>query len=144
MLLPMDDQKKTKSQGYQFRFENLDVWRLSRRLNNAIYRISKRFPEEENSGLRQQMRRASLSVSSYIAEGAGQHDDTEFSHFLRLAYGSLMDLVSLMYLALDQDFLDQQSLDRFLELANELAAKTMALSKSLGRKPRQGTANEED
>ena len=67
-----------------FRFEKLEVWQLARRFNHRVYVIAKTFPESERYALCPQLRRASVSVSSNIAEGSGRNSDGDFGHFLKL------------------------------------------------------------
>lgn len=119
-----------------FRFEKLDVWQKARLLNKDINEVTKRFPSSELYALTSQIRRASISVSSNIAEGAGRNSDADFARFLEIAYGSLMEVVSQLYLAFDEKYLTQELLSEILEKADILAAQIAALSKSLGRTPR--------
>jgi hypothetical protein len=69
-----------------FRFEKLEAWQLARAFNKAVYAVSKKFPKDESFALTAQLRRASISVSSNIAEGAGRNSDADFAHFLEIAY----------------------------------------------------------
>ena len=71
----------------RFRFERLEVWQEARRINRAIYQLTKKFPREEMFAITSQIRRASISVSSNIAEGSGRNSDKDFAHFLEQAYG---------------------------------------------------------
>jgi len=119
-----------------FRFEKLEVWQLARKLNHPIYAVAKTFPESERYALSPQLRRASVSVSSNIAEGAGRNSDVDFARFLGIAYGSLMEVVSQLFIASDEGYLDRPKLDSLLTAADLLAAKLVSLSKSLGRRPR--------
>lgn len=119
-----------------FRFEKLDVWQKARLLNTDIYNLTRGFPSSEIYALSSQMSRASISVSSNIAEGAGRNSDADFAHFLEIAYGSLMEVVSLLYLALDQKYITQHVLSRILENIDFLVAQIVVLSKSLGRTSR--------
>lgn len=122
-----------------FRFERLEVWQQARLLNKKIYVCSRQFPESERFGLVSQIRRASVSISSNIAEGAGRNSDTDFAHFLEIAYGSLMEAISQLYLALDENYITQVQLDDITSDAHSLSAQIIALSKSLGRKPRKNS-----
>ena len=115
-----------------FRFEKLEVWQLSRRVNRRVYAAAKTFPETERYALCQQLRRASVSVSSNIAEGSGRNSDIDFAHFLEIAYGSLMEVVSQLFIASDEGYLDGSTLDSLLTDADLLAAKLVSLSKTLG------------
>ncbi len=119
-----------------FRFEKLEVWQLARQLNHQVYAISRSFPDAERFALTSQLRRASISVSSNVAEGSGRNSDADFAHFLEVAYGSLMEVVSQLFLASDEGFLPPEQLAVLLVEADQLAAKLVALSKSLGRDSR--------
>jgi four helix bundle protein len=88
----------------QFRFQKLEVWQQARLLNKAIYSLSGGFPSSELYALTSQIRRASISVSSNIAEGSGRNSDADFAHFLEIAYAYLMEVISQLFLALDQRF----------------------------------------
>jgi hypothetical protein len=68
-----------------FRFENLEVWQLARQLNRSVYSSTKKFPKDELFALTSQVRRASISISSNIAEGSGRNSDADFAHFLEIA-----------------------------------------------------------
>ena len=120
----------------EFRFEKLEVWQLARAVNRSVYQATKHFPKEELFGLTSQLRRASVSVSSNIAEGSGRNSDADFAHFLEIAYGSLMEVVSQLYLALDEAYINSGEFNSIADASQTLAGKLVALSKSLGRKAR--------
>jgi len=101
-------------------FERLDVWTEARGLNLDVYRVTKRFPSDERFGLVQQMRRASVSISSNIAEGAGRGGAGEFRAFMRIARGSTHELVSQLYLATDLDLIDGHEAATLLARANRI------------------------
>lgn len=119
-----------------FRFEKLETWQLARKFNHTVYANTRSFPPDERYALTSQLRRASASVSSNIAEGSGRNSDNDFAHFLEVAYGSLMEVVSQLFLASDEGYLPPEALAGPLAEANQLAGKLVALSKSLGRAPR--------
>jgi four helix bundle protein len=129
---PDDEGSKTRA----FRFERLEIWQMARAFNKAVYGATKAFPKDELFALTPQIRRASVSVSSNIAEGSGRNSDTDCAHFLERAYGSLMEVVSQLHIALDQGYLARSAMEDLSEQARLLAAKIAALSKSLGRQPR--------
>jgi four helix bundle protein len=127
----------SESQGRRtFRFERIEAWQMARQLNREIYLLSRKFSKDETFGLTSQIRRASVSVSSNIAEGSGRNSDADFAHFLEIAYGSLMETTSQLFLAFDQQYITEQELDNLLQTADLLAGKIVALSKSLGRASR--------
>jgi four helix bundle protein len=115
----------------RFRFEKLTVWQEARQLKSAVYRVTRNFPKDELFALTSQLRRAAVSVSSNIAEGSGRNSDKDFAHFLEQAYGSLMETASLLFLALDERYLDEPTCDALLENASQLAAQIVALNRSL-------------
>src|SRR5215831_12753120 len=79
--------------------ERLDVWRDAMDLVEEVYRFSTQFPDQERFGLTAQMRRASVSVPSNIAEGAARRTKTEYVRFLTIARGSLSELDTQIKLA---------------------------------------------
>ena len=62
-------------------FKNLTVWQAARRLTRSLYQLTTDFPGSEEFGLKAQMRRASISICSNIAEGCGRRGDREFRRF---------------------------------------------------------------
>ena len=123
-----------------FRFQKLEVWKKARLLNKMIYDLTRSFPSQEAYGLTSQIRRSSISVSSNIAEGSGRNSDRDFAHFLEIAYGSLMEVLSQLFLALDEHYITRPQLDEVLGEADILASQLVALSKTLGRVPRKAPA----
>ena len=83
----------------------LEVWKEARSLVKTIYEITKSFPTEELYGLTSQIRRCSISIPSNIAEGCGRKTSKESIHFFHIARGSLYELETQMYLALDQEYI---------------------------------------
>src|SRR5258708_33381409 len=109
----------------RFRFEKLTVWQEARALNRTAYLLTKRFPKEEVFAVISQIRRTSVSVSSNIAEGSGRNSDRDFAHFLEQAYGSLMEVASLFYLAIDEGYICE-------EIASTLFDDVERLARGLG------------
>jgi four helix bundle protein len=115
----------------RFRFEKLEVWQEARALNREVYRLTRQFPDHERFAMTSQIRRASISVTSNIAEGSGRNSDKDFAHFLEQSYGSLMELASLFYLALDEGYLTANELDPLLDQMEPLAKRIASLNRSL-------------
>ena len=115
----------------QFRFEKLTVWRDARSLNRSVYQLTRLFPTEELFALTSQIRRAAVSVSANIAEGSGRNSDRDFAHFLEQAYGSLMELAALVYLALDVGYVSQDASATLFDEVEKLARGLAALNRSL-------------
>jgi four helix bundle protein len=114
------------------RFEDLVVWQKSRALSVAIYRVTGAGEFSRDCGLRDQVRRASVSVMSNIAEGFGRYGRVEMRRFVTIARGSLAEVQSQLYLARDLSYLsdaDHQLLNaRCLELSRMLASLFSSLA----------------
>ena len=100
-------------------FEDIEAWKLARDLTANIYRFSKVAPFSKDFGLRDQMRRAAVSVMSNIAEGFERAGTKEFIHFLSMAKGSAGELEAQLYVALDQSYITQ---DEFGMLKGRIGA----------------------
>jgi four helix bundle protein len=73
-------------------YKDLEVWKKSIEVVTDIYRITAAFPDAEKFGLSNQMRRASVSIPSNIAEGSARYHSKDFIHFIRIADGSAAEL----------------------------------------------------
>ena len=116
-----------------FRFEKLDVWQKAVDFADRVYVVTRDFPAEERFGLTSQMRRASVSISSNLAEGSGRSSNKDFSHFVEIAYGSLMEVVSQTQVAFRQSFLNDDDRGVLYIAAEELARMLSGLRASLLR-----------
>lgn len=94
-----------------FRFEKLEVWQLSRKFSSKVYRITSKFPREERFSLVDQLRRAAVSIALNIAEGSDKKSDKEFVRFLRTSIGSVEEVVTGLYIALDLKYINQREFD---------------------------------
>ncbi|CAN1526677.1 MAG: hypothetical protein RL265_1856 [Bacteroidota bacterium] len=90
-------------------YNKLEVWIEARKLTNLIYDLSKVFPKEEIYGLTNQMRRCSVSIPSNIAEGCGRQTSKDTINFLHISRGSLYELETQCYVALDQKYIDENN-----------------------------------
>ena len=79
--------------------KDLDVWKAAIKLAREIYVLTASFPNEERFGMTMQMRRASVSIASNIAEGAARQGDKEFVQFLHIALGSAAELETQLIIA---------------------------------------------
>ena len=92
-------------------FEDIESWKKARELTKLIYQHSKRGEFARDFGLRDQIRRASTSIMSNIAEGFERGGDKEFIQFLSTAKGSCGEVRSQLYVALDQEYLTQATFE---------------------------------
>jgi four helix bundle protein len=88
-------------------FEDLDVFKRALDLMEDVYRVTKMFPSDERFGLTQQLRRASISVVSNLAEGQGRLTNGEWRQFLSQTRGSLFEIQAQLIAARRLDFLDE-------------------------------------
>ena len=122
-----------------YSFEKLDVWKLSRKLNKNIYQISEKFPDSEKFGLTSQIRRASVSISSNIAEGGSRKSGIEQARFTEFAFGSLMEVLNQLILANDLEFINEQILNNERLLIEEIGNKLNKLKEAQLRKGRNAS-----
>jgi four helix bundle protein len=93
------------------RFEDIEAWQRARELTAEIYKVTKRKPFSTDFNLRDQIRRASISIMLNIAEGFARRTDKEFAQFLTLAHGSAAEVQAALYVALDQEYVKQKDFD---------------------------------
>jgi len=117
------------------RFEDLEVWKHARRLANLVYRPTGKSLLARDFGLRDQMRRAGVSIMSNIAEGFESRTQAMFVEFLGRAKGSAGELRSQAYLALDQLYLLQAEFDEVYQLVESCSKQLAGLMKYLESKP---------
>ena len=117
-----------------FNFEKLEVWQKSLQFANHIYDYSKEFPKSEQFGLRIQLRKASSSITSNIAEGAGRHHEQEFIRFLRIALGSLYESITQLFIANRAGYLKSEVFQYLYKEATVLSKMISALINSLIKK----------
>ncbi len=90
-----------------FNFEKLDVWQKAIEFADLVYRITRLFPADERFGLTNQMRGASVSISSNIAEGTSRNSRVDYARFIGIASGSLSEVVSQSFASKRQGFLKE-------------------------------------
>ena len=111
---------------HTYGFEKLHVWQNARRLVAQVYKVTTSFPKAETYSLVDQIRRAAISVPANLAEGTSRISPKEQAHFTAISYGSLMELLSHCYLAMDLEYIDQEDFDELrsniFKISNELNA----------------------
>ena len=120
------------------RFEDIESWQLARRLTKEIYTVSKRNGFEKDFGLQNQIRRASVSILSNIAEGFERNGNKEFLQFLSVAKGSAGEVRAQLYVALDQEYIDQQTFDSLVTLTENISKKINGLMLYLRQTAQKG------
>ncbi len=115
-------------------YRELLVWRKAKTLAVQVYKVSENFPKTETFGLASQIRHASVSIASNIAEGQGRLTTGEFSHFLGQARGSLLELETQLDIAFDLAYLDGNQLTALLKESYEVLGLLNRLIDSLRQK----------
>lgn len=119
-----------------FNFEKLTVWQKAIDFADAVYRITRGFPEDERFGLTSQMRRAVVSISSNIAEGTSRHSPEDYARFLEIAAGSVFEVVFQSFVGRKQGFLSEEDFCALYSAAEEQSRMLSGLRRSLGLHPR--------
>ena len=118
-------------------FRDLTVWQRSIELSVQIYALTRSFPKEEIFGLTNQLRRASVSISSNIAEGHSRLTKGEFINFLSIARGSNAEVQSQLVLARHLKFGEESLIAQCEALATEISRMLNALIPSLKSQPQK-------
>jgi len=131
---------------YKYSFEKLEVWQLSRAYVRRVYEVSKeKFPPSEVYGLSSQIQRAAVSISSNITEGVSRKTPKEELRFIEVAYASLMETYNQWYVALDINYIDEETFKNIQQQIDQLANKLNSFARAIERRmvgnaPRQGEA----
>jgi len=112
-------------------FEDLEAWQKARELTREIYVFSKKGSFAKDFGLRDQIRRASVSIMSNIAEGFERGGDKEFFQFVSVAKGSSGEVRAQLYVALDAGYIDQKTFNRLSDITVQINRMLAGLMKYL-------------
>ena len=116
------------------RFEDIQGWQEARKLVKMIYALCAKDTLSKDYGMRDQIRRAAVSVMANIAEGFDCESDIEFARFLGIARRSAVEVQSLLYAALDVGYITQQEFDSHYEQARKTKALVGGFKRSLIKK----------
>ncbi len=121
-------------------FEDLEVWKTARVLTNRIYKITNAHPSfSKDYGLIDQIRRASVSIMSNIAEGYERGGNQELVQFLAIAKGSCGEVRCQLYIAGDQAYLTQQELKSLIDECKRISIMISNFIDYLKRSPLKGS-----
>ena len=121
------------------RFEDIQAWQKARELVRAVYDASGKGSFQCDYALRDQIRRAAISCMSNIAEGFARRTLKEFTNFLNFAHGSVAEVQSQLYVALDQGYLFQTCFDTLYHLAEEVSKMAQGFMNYLKTAPHSRT-----
>jgi four helix bundle protein len=112
-------------------FRKLKVWKKAHELTLLIYKISKKFPKEEMFSLSSQIRRASSSIPSNIAEGCGRGTDKDFARFIQISMGSASELEYLILLSFDLKYIANDNFKVLIDETIDIKKMLSSLLKTL-------------
>jgi four helix bundle protein len=118
------------------KFEDIKAWQLSRALVREIYAVSASGAFSKDFGLKDQIRRAAGSVMHNIADGFDSGSRAEFARFLRYSQRSSTEIMSQLYIALDQKYITEDQFNQLRKLAKETHATIGGFIKHLQSKAR--------
>ena len=110
-------------------FRDLNIWNRGISLVEEIYRVTRAFPQEELYCLTSQLRRASISVPSNIAEGFARRSNKVYKQFLYISLGSCAELTTQIIISQRLDYLRERESERLQEYVNTLSKMIMSLIK---------------
>ena len=113
-----------------FNYRKLIVYQKSKELVKRTYYLSGQFPPKENMALCNQLRRASVSITSNIAEGVNRFSIKDKKHFVEIAYGSLMEISSQFEIAEELKYISTDERVSIDVLVEEIARLLSGLRKS--------------
>jgi len=125
------------------RFEQIEAWKTARQLCNRIYKLTDQGVFAKDYGLKDQIRRASVSVMSNIAEGFESRTDTQFIHFLGHAKASAGEVRSQLYIAHDLKYISPEQFAEANEMADKAARQISRFMDYLEANPRRRRIGEE-
>ena len=110
---------------FQFNFERLEAWKQALAFSKSVYLVTKSFPDDERFGLTSQMRRASVSVASNLAEGSSRSSRQDFARLVEIATGSIFEVVAQIEIARSRGLGTD---DKWTDLRSPAAELTRILS----------------
>ena len=117
-------------------FREYDIWKNGISIVKRVYQITRDLPQLGKNGLMQQLQRAAVSIPSNIAEGSARVTEKEFSHYLRIAEGSAFEVETQLILAVELEFISQETLRPLLDDLHQLQRQIHHLIQKLSKKPK--------
>jgi four helix bundle protein len=112
-------------------FKDLIVWKKAHENALTVYKLTKTFPKEEQYGVISQLRRASVSIPTNIAEGCGKFTQKDFANFLQISLGSSHEVEYLILLSFELKYLNNTDYENLNKTINEVKAMLIALIKKV-------------
>lgn len=116
------------------KFEEIQAWQKARDVTLLIYEITADGGFSKDFGLKDQIRRASVSIMANIAEGHGRRTNIEFANFLNISRGSVAEVQSHLYIALGLNYTSQKGFDKLYQTLTEISRMLLSLAQYLRTK----------
>ena len=113
------------------KFEEIQAWKKAHEVTLSVYRITTNGDFAKDFGLKDQIRRASVSIMANIAEGHGRRTNSEFANFLNLSRGSVAEVQSHLYVAHGLGYISQTDFDVLYGQLTEISRMTLSLAQYL-------------
>ncbi|MFV7236826.1 four helix bundle protein [Flavobacterium sp. ZB4R12] len=110
---------------YTYSFEKLEVWNEAKEFAKSIYILTSTFPDSEKFGLISQLRRASVSICSNIAEGSARNSYKDKAHFTTMAFSSAIEVLNQLILSFELNIINE---DDYLKLRQDIESITNKLN----------------
>jgi four helix bundle protein len=110
---------------YTYSFEKLEVWNEAKEFAKSIYILTSTFPDSEKFGLISQLRRASVSICSNIAEGSARNSYKDKAHFTTMAFSSAIEVLNQLILSFELNIIIE---DDYLKLRRDIESVTNKLN----------------
>jgi four helix bundle protein len=115
-------------------FEEIEAWRNARKLTEQVYTLTNKGNFARDFGLKEQIRRAAVSIMSNIAEGFESHSRGIFMRYLNIAKGSAGEVRSQLYVASDQSYLSKTDFNSLCDLSRKISSQLANFRKHLTKK----------
>ncbi len=114
-----------------YRFEDLEVWKVGMEIVHEVYQITKLFPKSETFALSDQLQRAATSIVLNVAEGSGQPTKKAFVLYIQRSKSSVLECVACLKIAIQEKFLEDSNISKLNEKLKEEYFKLIALARSM-------------
>ncbi len=113
------------------KFEEIQAWQKAKDVTLLVYRITSDSDFAKDFGLKDQIRRASVSIMANIAEGHGRRTNLEFANFLNIARGSVAEVQSHLYVAVGLNYINKKDFEELYQTLTEVSRMLLSLAQYL-------------
>lgn len=118
---------------HTYSFEKLEVWQNARKFVRDIYKVTRKFPEEEKFGITNQIRRASTSITANLAEGTSRSTNKDKLKFINISYSTTIEVINFLILSFDLEFIIEEEYSEMREKAEKITNQINSLYNSLNK-----------